>query len=70
MNNVRYLAAMRPEGEGAQRMGNSMNKFKRVVLVGMMATMPFALGACRIPTGIGSCSIAFLEPGINIGFVC
>jgi hypothetical protein len=46
-----------------------MSKRARLVLVGIVAVLPFAAGACKVPVGNG-CSIWLQEPGVNFGVVC
>ena len=46
-----------------------MKKFKRWAVVGMIAAIPLATSACRIPVG-GGCELLLLEPGAQAGVVC
>ena len=46
-----------------------MKKFKRLMLVGMIAAIPLATSACRIDVGNG-CQLIIAEPGAQAGVVC
>ncbi len=46
-----------------------MKKFKRLMLVGMIAAIPLATSACRIDVGNG-CQLIIAEPGADAGVVC
>jgi hypothetical protein len=46
-----------------------MTKFKRLMVVGMIAAIPLATSACRIDVGNG-CQLLLFEPGADAGVVC
>lgn len=46
-----------------------MSKRARIILVGVVAALPFLAGACKIPVGNG-CELWIQEPGVNLGVVC
>jgi hypothetical protein len=46
-----------------------MSKRMRMLMVGVLAVMPLAAGACQIPLG-GGCTLLVAEPGANVGVVC
>lgn len=40
-----------------------------MMLVGVVAAVPFLAGACQIDIG-GGCALWIQEPGVNFGLVC
>ena len=46
-----------------------MRRARRYALVGMLAALPLAASACRIPVGNG-CELLLFEPGAQLGVVC
>ena len=46
-----------------------MRRFKRLMVVGMIAAIPLATSACRIDIGNG-CVLLIAEPGADAGVVC
>ena len=49
--------------------GYTMRRARRYALVGMLAALPLAASACRIPLGNG-CDLLIAEPGTQIGVSC
>ncbi|MCP4435509.1 MAG: hypothetical protein GY812_08445 [Actinomycetia bacterium] len=46
-----------------------MSKRARLMMIGLVAAVPFAAGACKVDLGNG-CQLLIAEPGANIGVVC
>ncbi len=54
---------------GREMGGYTMRRARRYALVGMLAALPLAASACRIPLGNG-CDLLIAEPGTQIGVSC
>ena len=46
-----------------------MSKRLRLMLVAVVAVVPFAAGACKVDIGMG-CQIWIQEPGVELGLIC
>jgi len=46
-----------------------MTRARRYALIAMLAALPIAASACRIPVGNG-CDLLIAEPGAQVGVVC
>jgi hypothetical protein len=46
-----------------------MTRARRYALVAMLAVLPIAASACRIPLGSG-CDLLIGEPGAQVGVAC